>query len=152
MGCNPLTWPVDINSMSDFKRRFNLNTPFIGYAVRIRRGVNCQLKQRKTSDLSEWDKYPHLKIIAKKTSHAFYKYLKWSNDLFLPEDPFDIIDFDYLDGLGSADARAYIETEFDLPDEFDFQQFADEHAKFIKVIQAIYDQIEKKDDTNNEIV
>ena len=151
MRYTPLVWPVNIYEMSEFKMKFNLYTPFVGYATRIRRGVNCQLKKRNISDLSEWGEYPYLRSIALKCSEEFRRYLKWKNAIFLPEDPFDIIVFDYLGGDGSAGAEAFIESMFNLPEEFDLHKFSIERAKYITVIQCIYDQIGKGNPSLNQI-
>jgi hypothetical protein len=90
MSNKPLKWNVDWNQLSR-KEKFLIDFPFIGTRDKAIANIEKQLKDRENHDLDEWDKFPiEIKTLAFKLNKRIKEEI-WGTDIFLPQDPADIV-------------------------------------------------------------
>jgi hypothetical protein len=87
----PLKWCVDWSNLS-FKERFLMGAPFVATEDKVRKGIIRQLNERSEEDLSVWREHPKdVCELAWKISKELKRETIWPSDLFLPDDPLDIV-------------------------------------------------------------
>lgn len=136
-----LKWPVDLSRLSPLQRRLVFFTYLFGVKSYNWRGIDGQLQNRHLFDLNEWDKYPELIDASRRCSKILCKRLGWSNDLFLPDDPFDIVFYDYRGDLDGIEADMAIEKEFGVTlEEPSLDDYANERMPYHEVLRKILER------------
>jgi hypothetical protein len=118
----PLTWPVELQQLSRW-RRFFWGISFIGSNQKMRKTLFQQMRLRTADCLALWDGYTNEeKDISGRISQVVYSSLGWPNRFFIPQDCFGILVWDHTGDLGTTSTLTAIESEFDLA-EFPSQEW-----------------------------
>lgn len=110
----PLKFPFDWNRLSSLQKVL-LWFPLFGPQVSARRSIIRQLKRRTVNDLKMWDDFSSdEKRIARIVSGIIQNQFSYPNDLFMPNDPFEIMIWDSLGDLGTTEVVSDIEEKLAL--------------------------------------
>jgi hypothetical protein len=138
MKYKPLKWNVNWNKLSK-KENFLIDFPFIGTYDKAIADIEKQLKNRKISDLDEWNKYP---LEIKEFAFTLNKRIKeeiWGSNIFLPEDPADIPLSNHITDKWDVLPMyiQIIEKEMQIEMDIEFWEELDK-MKYVEVIEQLY--------------
>lgn len=133
----PLEWPsLDGETLSLF-RRVTFFFPVFGQASIIKRHIDDQLRARERQLLHTWDEYPSIAPLAFKCSALIKKHFRWINAYFLPNDPFDILFFDYTGDLVRIEAEIEIKKELNISQSLVLIDCANHGLKYFQVLKLM---------------
>ena len=117
----PLQWGFGRHGLMR-TQRFLWGFPLIGPAARAHSRILAQLKLRTAMDLAVWDAYPtEIQDCRQMVIALVEEYLDWPNgSIFLPDDPAEIVLWDYVGGLAGVELALEVEKHlgFFPPIEF----------------------------------
>lgn len=111
MACTPLSFPPEWEAV--VRGDFLLGIPLIGPQEKVHKAISSQLAQRGHECWREWGPLKARVSLAQFASAALGKAAGWPNPIFVPDDPFTLVAFNYratsIDGLEVIDALRLIE-------------------------------------------
>lgn len=105
----PLFWPVNWDELTSWQRLL-IGIPFVGSQSKARKGIRVQLAKRTAACLELWKSYSsHEQEVANGLAVYIRDALGWPNKFFIPDDPFEIMIWDYHGDLATPEVLLGIE-------------------------------------------
>src|SRR6266404_815554 len=107
----PLRWPFDWNHLTAWQKMLSL-IPFVGPQARAHKDIVYQLRHRSAASIELWNRFSKSEVeLARIISKVVKEALRWPNDYFIPDDPFEIVIWDKHGDMATTETIAAIERK-----------------------------------------